>query len=291
MVVADAAQGISDPTALTFAEGRYGGGLFVVSSGSSVLHRIDVATGETTAFASGPSWGPVPPTKITTIAWDDADAIDGALYVGDQGSDFDGDASVYRVAPDGTASVVIRGPGPGLDDIYGLTISRPGTPYPVGIYVAGDTDVIGAPDWGLIAGGTVTAFSELAGVEGAAFDPTGAYGGSLWTSRPNGGGYAGDDAISPVGVEGTAGTPILTGEPGVHAVTFSQRGTFGARMYAASWSSDTIIEVAPDGTRTVLASGLLLDNLNGNILAVSSDGEVMFVADRLADRVVCIEPL
>jgi hypothetical protein len=290
VVVADATDGLSEPVALTFAEGAYGGMLFVVSSGSDTLHRVDVATGTTTAFTQGAAWGTTAPSVLTTVGWDANGVIDGALYVGDQGGDGDADSVLYRIASDGSASVATRAPGAGLDDIYAIAFSPPGSAYPRGLYVAGDTDGAGV-DWGVFDGTSVSAFSEVAGIEGAAFDPTGLYGGSLWASRPGGGGYAGDATITPITVAGVAGTPIFMGDAGIHAVTFSSRGTFGARMYAASWSTGSLFEITPEGVSTTLATGLSLTNYDGNILAVSSDGEVMFVADRLANRVVCIEPI
>jgi len=39
------------------------------------------------------------------------------------------------------------------------------------------------------------------------------------------------------------------------------------------------------------ASGLSLTNYDGNILAFSPDGRVLYVADRPASRLVCIEPI
>ena len=45
------------------------------------------------------------------------------------------------------------------------------------------------------------------------------------------------------------------------------------------------------GVVSVIASGLSLTNYDANILAFSPDGNVLYVADRQADRIVCIEPL
>jgi hypothetical protein len=291
VVVADAADGLDQPAGLTFAGGPYGRALYVTSSMTPAVLRVDVDDGTTTPFTADAAWGGLVPTLLTSIVWDEGGVRDGALYVGEQGTGLDNDAAVYRIGADGLASLVIAGPGPGLDDVYAMAFSPPGSPYPQGLYLAGDTDNLALPDWGLVVAASSTAFSELAGIEGLAFDPTGLYGGSLWAARPGGSGYGGDSTITPITSAGTAGTPILTGEVGVHGVTFSLGGPFGARMYAASWSSQSVIEIAPDGTRTELASGLMFDNYDGNVVAVSRDGEVMLVADRLADRVVCIEPL
>ena len=40
-----------------------------------------------------------------------------------------------------------------------------------------------------------------------------------------------------------------------------------------------------------LATGLSLTNYDGNILAFSPDGRVLFVADRSQSRIVCIEAM
>lgn len=289
VVIADATDGISQPVALTVAEGAYGAMLYVVSSGADAVHRVDVATGTTSVFTGGATWGTIAPALLTTIAWDAAGVLDGALYVGDQGSDGDADSAIYRLAADGTPTLAVRAPGAGLDDVYAMAFGAPGTAYAPGLYLGGDTDGAGV-DWGVFDGTSTSSFSEVAGVEGAAFDPTGLYGGTLWAARPAGGGYAGDGSVTPLSPTGVAGTPIAV-DPGVHAVTFSERGAFGARMYAVSWSTGTLYEIAPDGALTTLASGLMLSNYDGNALDVSSDGEVLFVADRDANRVVCIEPL
>ena len=182
-------------------------------------------------------------------------------------------------------------PGDGMDDIYGLAFAPPGGAYMQGLYVTGDSDGSN-PDWGRVdASGTIHAFSVVPGSEGIAFDPTGADGNSLWASRPAGGGYPGADEITPIDPSGAAGIAIATGLPGIHAVTFSTRGAFGAAMFAASWSSGRLLQIDGAGTVRELASGLSLTNYDSNILTVSSDGNVMFVADREANRVVCIEPI
>ena len=62
-------------------------------------------------------------------------------------------------------------------------------------------------------------------------------------------------------------------------------------MFAASWSTGQLLQIDPAGAVTDLATGLALTNYDANILAVSSDGNVLFVADRLAHQVVCIEAM
>lgn len=77
----------------------------------------------------------------------------------------------------------------------------------------------------------------------------------------------------------------------MHAIAFAPPGVFGSKLYAASWQSQELFSVDPAGTVAVLASGLQLTNYDGNILAFSPDGRVLYVADRLANRLVCIEPI
>jgi sugar lactone lactonase YvrE len=84
---------------------------------------------------------------------------------------------------------------------------------------------------------------------------------------------------------------VVTGIAGVHAVIQAPSGAFGGNVLIASWQSGTLIRVDTAGVTTELASGLSLTNYDGNILEPSPDGSVLFVADRLANRLVCIEPI
>jgi hypothetical protein len=227
---------------------------------------------------------------LTTSVWDAGGDFDGDLYVGDQGGDGDGDSRIYRVAPTGAATLFASAPGPGLDDIYGMAFS-PGGDYPAGLYVTGDTDG-GGVDWGVFdAGGSGAPFSEVAGGEGIAVDRSGSYGGGLFASLPAAGGFAGDDSISRIPAGGAAAYPVAIAIPGVHAVTFAPAGAFAGTLAAASWQSGRLIAVSAGGAVTDLATGLSLTNYDGNILEFSPDGNVLFVADRLANRLVCIEPI
>lgn len=288
VVVADAADGLSQPVALTVAGGPFGGRLYVVNQGNGRVLSIDPATGDTTTLVSGAMW-PVAPTLLTAIVHDDQQAFDGNLYVGDQGSDADGDSRIYRVTAAGVATVFAAPPGPGLDDVFALAFS-PGGAYPPGLYVSGDTD--GArPDWGVFAaGGTGTMWSELAGAETAAVDRAGTYGGGLWAARPAGGGYAGNDTIGKLAADGTALPPLVSALPGVHGLAFAPPGPFGGTLHAASWASGRLFSVSTTGVISDLATGLALTNYGANMLAFSPDGRVLYVADRSANRVVCIEP-
>jgi hypothetical protein len=290
VVIADATTGmLSQPVAAIVAGKDYGGKIYVVNQGDSSVRAIDPASGASQLVVAASAW-PTPQRLLTTITWDATSVFDGKLYVGDQGGDGDGDSTLFTVAASGAPARFVTGPGPGLDDIFGLAFSTTAT-YGVSLFVTGDTDGAGV-DWGRFdATASGTAFSELAGAEGIAFDTAGTFGGGLFASRPAGGGYAGDDSISRVQSDGLAGTPLLTARPGVHAITFAPAGPFGGKLYAASWQSQELFSVDPSGTVTVLASGLQLTNYDGNILAFSPDGRVLYVADRLANRLVCIEPI
>jgi DNA-binding beta-propeller fold protein YncE len=55
---------------------------------------------------------------------------------------------------------------------------------------------------------------------------------------------------------------------------------------------DTISKINADGTKATLvfAPAGPFGDYDGNILAFSPDGPILFVADRNASRIVCIEP-
>lgn len=286
--IATAADGLSQPVALTFAGTAYGDELYVVDQGNSSVFAVDVLTGGVRPVVTSTRWTPSP-RLLTTITWDEDSVFDGQLYVGDQGGDGDADSTIYEVAPSGVVSLFTAAPGPGLDDIYALAFTDGTGGYVPGLYVSGDTD--GAGDqWGRFdASGVGVAFSNVSGIEGALFDRGGQYGGALIAARPLGGGYSGDGSISIILPDGTLGSTLAAGLGGVHAPAMSSGGAFGTSLYAASWSTGRLYRIEPSGA-VEIASGLSLTNYDGNILAFSPDGNVLFVADRLASRVVCIEP-
>lgn len=278
------------PVALAFAGGAFGDSdAFVVDQGAKTMFRLNAKTGAATPFVASDQWGATP-ALLTTLVWDRDNVFDGNLYVSDQGSDGDQDSVVFRVSAAGASSKFAMAPGAGMDDIYGLAFS-PGPDYPTGLYVSGDTD--GAIDgFGVIgAAGTVTKFATFAGVEGLAIDKSGRFGGGLFAAMPAGGGYPGDDTVSRVNPDGTKATPPLAmALPGVHALVFAPAGPFGGDAYVASWASGKILRITPAGVVSELATGLSLTNYDGNVLAFSPDGRILFVADRERARIVCIEP-
>lgn len=271
------------PVALTFAGGAYGDRhVFVVDQATQTLFRTDALTGDTAPFVAPGAW-PRTAALLTTVAYDPATG----LHVGDQGGDGDADSAIFRVPASGAPTLFAMAPGPGMDDVYAIAFS-PGGAYPAGVYVSGDTDGAGV-GFGRIAGGTNEPFAMFSGVEGLAVDTSGRFGGGLFAAMPNGGGYAGDDTISRILPAGTKDTPLASGLPGIHAVVFAPAGPFGGDAYAASWASGKIVRITPSGTVSDLATGLALTNYDGNILAFSPDGQVLFVADRERGRIVCIE--
>lgn len=289
VVIADSTQGLSQPVAATFAEGPFGGLLYVVDQGNDRLYSVDVLSGQVRVVVTSTAWSPNP-TLLTAITWDEDQVFDGNLYVGDQGSDSDGDSRIYRVDALGVASTFVAAPGPGLDDIFALTFAPPGSAYPTGLYVSGDTDGAGS-DWGRYDNtGTGVNYSDVAGIEGAVFDRYGRVGGQLLAARPLGGGYSGDGSLTTLAPDGTASGTIATGLGGVHAPAIAPGGAFGRGVYAASWSTNRLYSIE-SGVVNEVASGLSLSNYDANILAFSSDGNVLFVADRAASRIVCIEPV
>lgn len=290
VVIADATDGLAQPVAAVVAGGGFGGKIFVVNQTDSTLRAVEPSDGSATVLVPATSW-PKPPMLLTTVTWDKAGAFDGNLYVGDQGADADNDSTIFRVAPGGTATQFATAPGPGLDDIYGLAFAPVGA-FGGKLYVTGDSDGAANADWGVFdATGVGSAFSDLAGTQGITFDTSTSYGGLMLASRPGGGGFAGDNTITKVGTDGLAAGTVVTNRPGIHAVTLAPPGAFQGRVVAASWSTGELLSIDPQGGVTVLASGLSLTNYDGNILAFSPDGRVLYVADRLANRLVCIEPL
>ena len=289
VVVADATDGLEEPVGIAFAGDAFGGELYVSDQAATTIFRVDVATGETTTFAASAAF-PMGARLLTAIVWDEARVNDGNLYVTDSITDGDQDAVVYRLDPSGAASVFVRAPGPGLDSIYAMAFAPPGF-TPQGLFVAGDTDGPGV-DWGVFdRDGTGLAFSEVSGIEGIAFDPTGRYGRGPIAARPSGGGYAGDGSLTPLDDDGIALAPLASSLGGVHANVIAPPGLFGGEMLAASWSAGTIFRVSVAGEITTLVSGVSLSNYDANVLAVSPDGRVLLVADRNASRIVCVEEL
>ena len=281
---------LSMPVALSFAAGPYGESAYVVDQGARAVFKIDTRTGTVSPFVPMAAW-PRPPALLTTSVWDAEGAFDGRLYVGDQGSDGDGDSVIFRVDPAGAATVFAMGPGPGMDDIYGLAFS-PGGAYPPGLYVSGDTDGSGVGFGRFDAAGTGTMFAMFAGVEGLAIDRLTRFGGGLFAAMPAGGGYSGDDTISKINADGTKATPpLVMAQPGIHAIVFAPNGPFGGDAYAASWQTQELLRITPAGAVSDLATGLSLTNYDGNILSFSPDGRVLFVADRAQARIVCIEAM
>lgn len=289
------AEGLGEPVALSFG---YDDLLYVVSQGEmpseNAVRTIDIETGDAQVFSNGSAW-PTPADLLTTIIFD-ADARFGtqALFVSDKGTDGDGDSILWRLESDRSVTMILRGPGAGLDDIYGLAFSPLGSTYPEGLYITGDTDSGARSDhWGVYtSAGDGTPFSSVAGVQGIAFDVDEIVGGGLIACRPNGGGFSGDDTISRISETGDVVAPIAAGLPGIHAIKIATgRGSFDAGIYAASWQTGELFHVEADGTVNSFAAGLTLTEFSGDMLAFSPDEHGLFLADRATGRVICVEPV
>lgn len=287
VVVASADAGLNQPVSVAFGGAAFDGGVFIVNQGNGTVTRLDATLSQASVFVG--AFSPAP--QLLTAVTVDADQVfDGQLYVADQGTDADGDSRVYRVTPAGNASLFTQGPGPGLDDIFAMVFTPKNLGWPAGLLVAGDTDRGGA-HWGLIdADAGVTAFSTVPGIEGACVDPTQQWGTAVLAASPAGGGYSGTDAIVRLLPDGGSLPPIASGLAGVHGVVVAPAGPFNGMTVAASWASNTLFSITADGGTEELASGMSLTNYDANILAFSPNGTVLLVADRLNNRVVCIEP-
>jgi hypothetical protein len=287
VVIADATDGLQQPVALVFGGGVFGGLLYVVDQTAQTVWSIDVTTGATTAFAP-PTVFPSPPTLLAAITWDAEGVFDGNLYLSETVNTADQTNILWRLDPTGAPTVLAAGPGPALDEVYAMAFAPVGAAVQ-GLFVSGDTD--GAyVDWAIYdVAGVGTPFSEVPGAEGMCFDPSGAYGEGPIAALAQGGGFSGDGSITEIGFDGLAQTPIVSGLGGVHANVLAPPGLFDGQMVAASWSTGEVFRVDVDGDITTIATGLQLTEYDANILAVSPDGRVLMVADRLAGQVVCIE--
>ncbi len=102
----------------------------------------------------------------------------------------------------------------------------------------------------------------------------------------------GDGSIRRIGPDGTAGPPLASGMPGIHAIAIApEGGALGGDMVAARWDPGELLRVTPDGAVSVIAGGLVLVSTDANIIAASPDGDFFIVSDRLTARLICVEPL
>ncbi len=280
-IVADYKDGLGDPVGLTFG---FDGLLYVSDSQTGTVWVVDTSTGATSVFVD-PESLPKAPRTLTAIVWDAEGLFDGNLYVADTYGDQN--ARIWRIDAKGVATLFAEAPGAGLDVIYAMALSPAGSTIE-GLFVAGDTDG-DYVDWGVIdAKGVSSPFSEVAGIEGIVFDPSGAYGPGPIAASPEGYGYSGDDTIIPLDYSGNPGTPLVAID-GVHANVIAPPGPFAGEMLAASWATEEVVRVSTKGVVTNIASGLDFTTYDANVLAVSPDGNVLMVAERNEGRIVCIE--
>jgi glycosidase len=132
--------------------------------------------------------------------------------------------------------------------------------------------------------GTLETFvGGIAGAEGLAFGPGGAWGEDLYVADADltslGSPANGPGRIVRIGPGGSVttvagGTPLLAG---VSALAFDTQGRFGGDLFAADILGERILRVTPAGAVSVFASGF--GNLSGSqCLAFGPDG-ALYVAD------------
>ena len=177
--------------------------------------------------------------------------------------------------------------------MFALAFAPRSARYPGGLYATGDTDNDG-PHWGrFAAGGSGTPFSEVPGVQGITFVLASPLAGMLLAARPDGGGFAGENEITRIASSGELGEALATNLPGVHAVTSSPGGALGTDIYAATWGNGRVWRIPPVrvGTSTPqeILQGLDVNASIANSIAVSPDGNALFVADRNRNRVLCVD--
>ena len=210
---------LSQPVAISFAGGAFGENAYVVDQGAEVVFKVSTSTGAVTPFVAANAW-PRTPGLLTTSVWDAGGAFDGNLYIGDQGGDGDADSAIYRVTAAGTPTLFAAAPGPGLDDIFGLAFSR-GAPTPL----ASTSAATRTAPASVSAASTRPAPARPSRCSPASRAwPSTPWPASAAASSPRcpSGGYSGDDTITRINSDGSKATPLVTTQPGIHAVAFAR---------------------------------------------------------------------
>lgn len=282
VVVTDA---LSEPSGVVVAGGPFGERLYVVNNGNMTVSAIDPATGAIEIFVPRTGW-PTEPTRLTALVWDEAGVFDGDLYVADRGTNGDDDSVVYAVDASGRARRAANGPGPGLDDAYSLAFVDDAD-YGTGLMIAGDTDdgPVGVGRYTDVGFGAP--FSTVSGVSGLDVDARGRYGGGLFASRPRNASFDGGNDVVRLGGDGSIIGTLADEVADVHAVAFAPAGPFQGWLHAATLNE--IVAIDPAGNAFELVSSADFEEIDGNVLAFSADGALLYFVSRAAGTLVCVE--
>lgn len=272
--VAGPAQGLSAPSAMTFAGGSFGGRLLVANTGRSNLLAIDVSSGAVEEIVAPTGWVPGP-VALTGVAWDREAVLDGAVYVASYSP-----SRIFRVAARGGGTLVAELHRYGVGRAIGVAIPPPGS-FASGIYVGADANpAIGEP-WAMAIlnpTGQVLVPPQ-APVRGGAiltFDRTGRLGGWL---------YAGEAPL--VEIHPDLSTRDLFSISG--PVSAAPPGPFGPALYAGA------SRLSATATATPLVTFLECQpsprsSPTSNVVAFSDDGLAMYVLEPSESALLCIEP-
>jgi hypothetical protein len=265
----------------------YDGHLFVSDPTTNTIYKVDKTSGAVTIFAQSSSF--VDPTGVT---YSHNSSFGDFLYVSD-GSAYGGPGGVFKVDSAGkvsnfTGGAPFGGPGTGPD---GLTFG-PGGNFGSDLYVTDDDATWTGNDGGIYrvsADGKITAFAKstlMAVNDSIRFDEAGQYGGFLYVA----------DLGTSLGKDSNEG--ILQVDSSGNVTSFLKSSDIvdpcdivfhpsGAPMYVVLCNGQAsgagkIIEVAPDKTTKVFASGFSFTMESGDGspgITFNNDGTQMYIGE------------
>lgn len=288
VVVMEDNQELDYPTAITFFRSNDPKNpaehLLVVSQRNGTLVEVDPRTGAHLNTIETNDW-PGGVGLLTFVR----QGPDGAVYVADAGNIGDEDSKVFTITAT-SVELFTRAPGPGLDDTYVIAFPTPN--FTQGVLLGGESES-NTYTFGLYTpGGIGTAIPAPAVVGSMAFDRHGSYGGHLFVASPEGPGWGGEGQVWIIDSSWSVRGTLVENQGGIHALSFTAGGTLPEGLYALRWNRGrALMHISPRGEVTELATGLRLTHWNGNALAISPDGQVMYVVEPTEDRIVCVEPV
>jgi hypothetical protein len=276
-VLATSAQLLDGPVSLAFARGAFGDRLIAASANGSTVVSIDPRTGNLTPMVQSSAW-PRPVRRLAGMAWDEGRVFDGNIYLADRGDDGVVDGAIFRIDPTGRATIFAESPESGLGDVRGLTFS-PGAPYPAGLFVYGDGSFGAGPVQVWTSSRTHTVFSNTLRVKALAADQRSLYGGGLLAGI--------GQVYRIVRLDATGANTGDVTPFGSLELLFSPGGAFGPWLYGSF--PGEVVQISRTSTPTSIAVVEEGDEYWGNYLAFAPDGNVMYIADRENDRILCLD--